>query len=630
MTIEDTTVSNVILMPQKAGSENCLPIGTRLNDFEITGVIGEGGFGIVYLAFDHSLQRTVAIKEYMPASLAGRNTDKSILVRSERHQETFEAGLKSFINEARLLAQFDHTALVKVYRFWEQNKTAYMAMSYYEGQTLKNIIKNEPALITESWLKTMLTPILEALEALYQMQVLHRDISPDNIMIQKNGRAVLLDFGAARQIIGDMTQALTVILKPGYAPIEQYADDVSMKQGPWTDIYALAAVLYFAIMKKPPPTSVARMIKDPLVPLQSSSPDGYSAEFLAAIDRGLSVRPDDRPQDIAEFRVLLGIESHFYPQGDVHSTSILMMSKNHTPTEKKQEPVAIVPDPHPAPEVEPEPVVAEQPVGPVEELSTVKHVPMEPLPEKIEPVANVDKQEEHIAELDEPFAPTEKKKSSKLLWASLVIVLLVGTAIVAATVKWSVVSPAIPDVPIAKEAPVKPAPPPEPPVVTPPPVAEQPPVQKSLSEAAVAWVALKDTSDIDKFEKFIVKYANEPETDAARTRLEELKKEKALKQAEEPPKVTGVVRIAVNPWGTVIVDGVSKGVTPPLKRLTLPEGKHQIKVINPNFADYVTEVEVSKKSDISISHNFSASGNNDGQNNAGAGAVAAKKTDQPY
>ena len=110
------------------GSENCLPIGTRLHDFEITGVLGEGGFGIVYIAFDHSLQRNVAIKEYMPGVLATRGEDHSIRVRADRHQETFLVGQKSFINEARFLAQFDHPSLVKVYRFWEQNRTAYTAI----------------------------------------------------------------------------------------------------------------------------------------------------------------------------------------------------------------------------------------------------------------------------------------------------------------------------------------------------------------------------------------------------------------------------------------------------------------------------------------------------------------------
>ena len=278
-----------------AATENCLSAGTWLQDFEITGVLGEGGFGIVYLAFDHALQRTVAIKEYMPGTLAGRAPDGCVSVRAERHRATFDAGLKSFINEARLLAQFDHPALVKVYRFWEGNQTAYMAMRHYHGQTLNDIIKNRPELISEAWLKLIFKPILEALDTLSTSKILHRDVSPDNIIVQKDGSAVLLDFGSARQIIGDMTQGLTVILKPGYAPIEQYSDDGSVQQGPWTDIYALAAVLYFAIRKAPPLISIARIVTDSFTPLEPDDAPGYSARFLTAVNQGLALQPQQRP-----------------------------------------------------------------------------------------------------------------------------------------------------------------------------------------------------------------------------------------------------------------------------------------------------------------------------------------------
>jgi len=249
---------------------NCLPIGTRIAEFEIRQVVGEGGFGIVYLAFDHSLQRTVAIKEYMPSALAARSTDHTVCVRSKRHSEAFEAGLRSFINEARLLAQFDHPALVKVYRFWEQHGTAYMVMRYYEGRTLKAVLRDTPELVNEAWLKRLLKPILSALDKLYAAHILHRDVSPENIMIQMDGKPVLLDFGAARQIVQDMAQSLTVILKPGFAPVEQYADDESMRQGPWTDIYSLSAVMYAAITGKAPPAAVARMLNDPIEPLAIS------------------------------------------------------------------------------------------------------------------------------------------------------------------------------------------------------------------------------------------------------------------------------------------------------------------------------------------------------------------------
>jgi predicted Ser/Thr protein kinase len=324
-----------------SGSENCLPIGSRLSDFEITGILGEGGFGIVYIAYDHSLQRTVAIKEYMPGALAMRGGDRGVSLRAERHQETFKLGLKSFINEARFLAQFDHPSLVKVYRFWEQNRTAYTAMQYYEGRTIKQIVADSPGLVDEAWCRKILRQILQALEMLYTMKILHRDISPDNIIVQENGDAVLLDFGSARQIIGDMTKGLTVILKPGYAPVEQYAGDASLEQGPFTDIYALAAVMYFAIMKQPPPSSIARMIKDPVTPLQVQAPEGFSESFLAAIDKGLAVLAQDRPQTIDEFRDLLGIVS----LGPPPPVRAIGAGARGAPAARADEPLPVEPQP---------------------------------------------------------------------------------------------------------------------------------------------------------------------------------------------------------------------------------------------------------------------------------------------
>ncbi|HET7774655.1 MAG TPA: serine/threonine-protein kinase [Burkholderiaceae bacterium] len=287
-----------------------LPAGTRISEFEIKSVIGEGGFGTVYLCFDTSLHRTVALKEYLPGALATRNSVSKVVVKSERHKETFEAGMRSFINEARLLAQFDHSALVKVYRFWEANGTAYMVMPYYEGVNLRQILKSEPEAIDEPWLRSMLVPLLDALENLHNQNIFHRDIAPDNIMILRTGAPVLLDFGAARRVISDMTQALTVILKPGFAPVEQYADDAGMKQGPWTDIYALCAVLYYCVTGKPPAASVTRLLKDPLTPLATDPAYArFSKEFLAAIDAGLAVKPEDRPQSMAAFRHLLGMQT---------------------------------------------------------------------------------------------------------------------------------------------------------------------------------------------------------------------------------------------------------------------------------------------------------------------------------
>src|SRR6516225_4328826 len=242
----------------------------------------------------------------MPASLASRGHDSSVAVRSERHRETFEVGRRSFVNEARLLAQFDHAALVKVYRFWEANGTAYMVMPFYDGVTLRDALKARGAPPDEAWIRKILSPVMDALEIIHAENCFHRDIAPDNIMLLRDERPVLLDFGAARRVIGDMTQALTVILKPGYAPIEQYAEMPGMKQGPWTDIYALAAVVYFMITGRTPPPSVGRMMQDSYEPLATIAAGRYNPTFLAGIDACLAVRAESRPQTIAEMRELIG------------------------------------------------------------------------------------------------------------------------------------------------------------------------------------------------------------------------------------------------------------------------------------------------------------------------------------
>ncbi|RZI86812.1 MAG: serine/threonine protein kinase [Rubrivivax sp.] len=296
---------------------HALPQGTLLSEFELTKKIGEGGFSIVYLAQDQSLDRRVALKEYMPASIAARKGRTMVSARSERHQDTFEAGLKSFINEAKLLAQFDHRSLVKVYRFWEANGTAYMVMPFYEGVTLKDTVQAMSEPPDEAWLMAVLDPLTEALRVIHTEQCYHRDIAPDNvILLKEDQRPLLLDFGAARKVIGGMTQALTVILKPGYAPVEQYAELPDMKQGPWTDVYALAATVYWTITRKTPPPAVGRMLSDNYKPLAELAAGRYSDRFLQAIDRALVVRPEQRTQDISTFRRDIGLDS---PSGQMPS-----------------------------------------------------------------------------------------------------------------------------------------------------------------------------------------------------------------------------------------------------------------------------------------------------------------------
>ena len=285
---------------------DALPAGTRLHEFEILSVIGQGGFGIVYLAHDLTLDRRVAIKEYMPSALATRTQAMTVAVRSSRHTETFAAGLRSFINEARLLAQFDHPSLLKVHRFWEAHGTAYMVMPYYAGITLGQLLLQPGGPPDEARLLALLHPLIDALELLHAARCYHRDIAPDNILMLPDGRPLLLDFGAARRVIGDMTQALTVILKTGYAPVEQYGGLPDMPQGAWTDIYALGSVLQFAITGHTPPQAVARFLKDRREPLAVTAAGRYSEQFLSAIDRSLAVLPKDRPQSVAELRALIG------------------------------------------------------------------------------------------------------------------------------------------------------------------------------------------------------------------------------------------------------------------------------------------------------------------------------------
>ncbi|WP_277187807.1 serine/threonine-protein kinase [Caballeronia sp. BR00000012568055] len=293
-------------MPMSPGLGNALPPGARLAEFEIVSLIGEGGFGIVYLAHDTSLDRHVAVKEYMPAMLASRIHGTHVEVKSDKHAEAFGMGLKSFINEARILARFDHPALVKVFRFWEGNGTAYMAMPYFKGATLRDTLRAMPAPPDEAWLRALLAPLIEAIGVLHREHCWHRDIAPDNIMLlEDGGRPVLLDFGSARRVIGDMTQALTAFLKPGYAPIEQYAEIPALKQGPWSDIYALGALVYFAILGKTPPPAVGRIVEDDFVPLSVAAPPGYSPALMRAVDHALALWPDARTRCIKAFETTL-------------------------------------------------------------------------------------------------------------------------------------------------------------------------------------------------------------------------------------------------------------------------------------------------------------------------------------
>jgi len=287
---------------------DALPIGTLLGEFEILGLLGVGGFGMVYNAYDRALRRGVAIKEYLPSSLACRSDGLAVSSRSSADQQTLASGLRSFVAEARMLAQFDHPSLVKVYRFWEANNTAYMVMPLYRGLTFRQARSQMQVPPPEAWMRTVLWSILGALKYMHEHKTVHRDISPDNIFLQDKGPPVLLDLGAARRAIADASHRHTAILKVNYAPIEQYAESPDMRQGPWTDLYSLAAVVHGCLCNAPPLPATFRVVRDRMPPFASVAHtvkslfgQHYSREFVHTITHALALQPEARPQSVQAF-----------------------------------------------------------------------------------------------------------------------------------------------------------------------------------------------------------------------------------------------------------------------------------------------------------------------------------------
>ena len=284
---------------------DALPTGTRLGEFEVQGLLGVGGFGMVYRGYDHSLHRAVAIKEYMPAALVGRTDGLQVVARSAADQQPFQSGLTSFMAEARLLARFDHPSLVKVYRFWEAHNTAYMAMPLYSGITLKQARSQMSGPPPEVWLRTVMWSVLEALKVLHASQTLHRDVSPDNIFLQDVGPPVLLDLGSARRAITESSHKHTAVLKVNYAPIEQYADAQGLSEGAWTDLYALAAVIHGCVCNDAPVPATFRVVQDRMPTFASVAHTAqahfgisHSQSFCQAIDHALALQPTDRPASV--------------------------------------------------------------------------------------------------------------------------------------------------------------------------------------------------------------------------------------------------------------------------------------------------------------------------------------------
>ena len=287
---------------QTTFNQYALPVGTRLKHYVIEKLLGQGGFGLVYLARDESLACQVAIKEYLPEQLASRTQGNTVSPNSENTQASFTLYRNNFIREAQQIAQLDHPAIVRVMQVFEANNTAYMVMPYYTGEPLKRFQKRTNKRWNEAELNALLEPLLNALELLHRQNILHRDIAPDNIFLKDNGLPILIDFGAAKHIESEQTQRLNLLYKHGYSPIEHYSLSGKSQAGSWTDIYSLAAVVYELATGKKVHPAPDRANDDQMHSLKDCHPVGLSANFIASIDIALAIKGKDRPRSISEWR----------------------------------------------------------------------------------------------------------------------------------------------------------------------------------------------------------------------------------------------------------------------------------------------------------------------------------------
>jgi serine/threonine protein kinase len=279
-------------------AEFALPRGYALNEYCIEQTLGIGGFGLTYLAVDSNLNLKVAIKEYLPGDLALRDDDQSVQPKAESSLDAFKWGLARFLDESRTLASFRHPNIVRVMRFFEANRTAYMVMEFVAGQSLGDWIRSRRPLDQASVL-AIANPLLDGMEVIHRAGYLHRDIKPGNIYVREDGSPVLLDFGSAR-----MTAAgaeLTAIVTPGYAPIEQY--HTQGNQGPWSDLYAFGGVLYWMVTGNKPIEAAARVRQDAMPSaVQAADRNRFGIELLTAIDWALAPHEEQRPQSVADLR----------------------------------------------------------------------------------------------------------------------------------------------------------------------------------------------------------------------------------------------------------------------------------------------------------------------------------------
>lgn len=280
----------------------CLRLGTELAGKYVIGkVIGEGGFGITYIGWDLILELPVAIKEYFPPKIASRDTtsgNNTIYMFDDADEKSFDEGMKRCVKEAKNMSKLESLqGIVSIRDFFYANKTAYIIMEYVDGITLKKYLEKNGKMPVEDVLDIM-KPIMLALEQMHEQKIIHRDISPDNIMIRKDGQVKLIDFGAARVAQEEDEKSLTVMLKRGFSPEEQYRS--KGHQGTWTDVYALCATLYYMLTGIIPPEAMERVLEDTYIPINEVKNIKLPDRVAFAINKGLNVRAKDRIQTITE------------------------------------------------------------------------------------------------------------------------------------------------------------------------------------------------------------------------------------------------------------------------------------------------------------------------------------------
>ncbi len=298
----------------KSGSRraNALPSDYMLDEYRIDSILGAGGFGVTYRALDTHLRNWVAIKEYFPVEWSFRDSDGVTVYANTQGQSSqndgqisdYAWGLERFLDEARVLAQIQHPYVVRVKRYFRAHGTAYIVMDYEEGEPLSAVLQDGETLDEEE-VRGLLEDVLPALQAVHEQGYLHRDIKPANLYLRASDhRVILIDFGAARGAVGRQSKSVTSLVTPGYSPPEQYTTR-NERYGTWTDIYALAAVLYRCVTGHPPVEAAERLLDDHLQPATEVGAGRYSTNLLRVIDRALAVRPELRFRTVAEMQAAL-------------------------------------------------------------------------------------------------------------------------------------------------------------------------------------------------------------------------------------------------------------------------------------------------------------------------------------